>query len=107
MGRVSRILLACAVLAFWAGPASAFCVAEAAYEYVMREEGPAPSQSLPCCTSARAPASAPKDSSAAGCGGSLERGFIAAAIGGGASRLALGSPLRWRSYCERSSRLLR
>jgi hypothetical protein len=107
MGRVSRILLACAVLAFWAGPASAFCVADAAYDYVMREEGPAPSQSLPARAGSQVPASAPKDSSAAGCGACLEPGFIPGDIARDGERLSLVSPLRWRSYCERSSRLLR
>ena len=106
--RTFKSLLAFAILSLWVSSASAFCVSDFAYDYVMRSDSPAPEQSLPCCIASAAPSMAiDKDSP-------LE-GRIASAGGDPLPlpRVAVPgfrsapSPLRWRSYCERSSRLLR
>ena len=109
MHRTLRSLLVFAVLSLWLGSAGAFCVADIAYEYVMRGGEPTPEQTLPCCAaSSRIAASVQKDGPAGGAEG------LAAACGAPAyneGRLLLlgstASPLRWRGYCERCVRLLR
>ena len=109
MGRSIRSLLLFGVLSLWLSSAGAFCVSEVAYDYVMREDGPAPEQSLPCCVASGA-LTAPllQDRSSDGRSGHDAR-CLAAAYPATPSRSVAGtaSPLRWRAYCERSSRLLR
>ena len=109
MGRALRSLLLFAGLSLWLGSAGAFCVSEIAYEYVMRGGEPTPEQTLPCCAaSSRVAASVQKD-------GPVGAGKGLAAIGEAPAYnegrpLLLGpavSPLRWRAYCERCTRLLR
>jgi hypothetical protein len=109
MGRMLRSLLLASTLSLWLGSAGAFCVSEVAYEYVMRGEEPAPEQTLPCCSAAgQVTASAPKDLPIGGEAACASSDF-AAGIDYVPRCVARDcrSPLRWRAYCERSSRLLR
>lgn len=103
-----RRLLAFAFLALWFSPAGAFCLAEVAYEYVMRGEDPAPAQTLPGYAASPLAAAAEKHRP-------LEvRVPPVGAAGPPASFHAVEHVanlpavlLPWRPYCARSSRLLR
>jgi hypothetical protein len=108
--RALRSLLALVVLSLWLSPAAgAFCVSEIAYDYVMREDFPAPEQSLPCCAPSIGPfAAADKDRPIEGRAPSVARGNALPFVHPAPAPVgASPSPLRWRPYCERSSRLLR
>jgi hypothetical protein len=109
MRRALRSLLAFAALSLWLGSAAAFCVSDLAYEYVMRGEEPTSEWTLPCCAaSSHVTPSAQKESPLDGRYGSAA-GIAAPAFNEGRPVVAgdVASPLRRRSYCERSSRLLR
>jgi hypothetical protein len=109
MGGALRSLLLLAGLSLWLGSAGAFCVSEIAYEYVMRGEEPTPERTLPCCAAASRVAlptqeDGPLDGRCASVANAAVPAFNEArpfVLG------AVASPLRWRAYCERSSRLLR
>lgn len=104
-----RSLLAFALLSLWLSPAGAFCVSEFAYDYVMRDDSPAPEQSLPLAgASVAAFLGEERDRPLEGRAPSTAQPLFsyrihAVAAPSAAARL----PLPWRPYCERSSRLLR
>jgi hypothetical protein len=108
MGRMLRSLLLLATLSLWLTSAGAFCVSEVAYNYVMRGDEPAPGQSLPCCSAAaRVTAAVQKAASLDGNGVAAAGGEATAFAPPRAGFVAVAdSPLRWRSYCRRSARLL-
>ena len=108
MGKVLRCLVLLATLGLWAGPSGAFCVSEVAYEYVMRGSDSPSEQSLPCCIAA-GPVGAPGHEDRPIGGRVPVRTTVAPAALDPCRSIAgpAASPLRWRAYCERSSRLLR
>ena len=91
----------------WLSSAGAFCVSEAVYEYVMRGEEHAPEQTLPCCSAAsHLTTAAQKDSPLDGDRAAVPTS-VAPIFNARAELPAVRhSPMRWRSYCERSARLL-
>jgi hypothetical protein len=108
MRSLCRSFLLLATLLLWLPSAGAFCVSEVAYDYVMRGDEPTPAQSLPCCSAAAdVTAAAPKSffpggSGAVACCGATPD-FPEFRV---TPLLGAGSPLPWRSYSERSARLL-
>ena len=106
--RTVKSLVAFAILSLWVSSASALCVSDFAYDYVMRADSPAPAQSLPCCIASAEPFMAiDKDRPIEGRIPSTGGDLPAFAHVAGPRLRPSPSPLRWLSYCKRSSRLLR
>src|SRR6187455_1622231 len=108
MGKMLRSVLL-VVLGLWLSPAGAFCVSEVAYEYVMRGSDPAPEQSLPCCIASGVVAAPGHEDRPLQDRAPVRAPTVPAALDAPVRSIAglAASPLRWRAYCERSSRLLR
>ena len=107
MSRALRFLLLAAFLTLGL-PASAFdCVAQIAYDYVVREDLSAPPQSEPCCARTARPAALDKDGPLAHRGGEPIPGLRVDAGPSPVASLDLASPDRGCAYARRSRRLLR
>lgn len=106
---VAWSLFAGAALLLWHGQVEAACDSGVVVSLILEDRSDLPEQSEPCCTRAGAPLAAGKPHPGAAPATPASSGCPPFSAGASPTRLPVITlaAFRHRSYCERSSRLLR